>query len=113
MATQHIDILPSIMDYLGYRYPFYALGKSALSNSGNNFAVSYIDATYQLIEGEYALFMDTLRKNSMYKFSVDSTLTNNLAGIDTVRERKIESKLKAIIQQFNHSIIHNEMKLIP
>ncbi len=113
MTTQQIDILPTIMDYLGYRYPFYALGKSVFNNSENNFAVSYIDDTYQLIEGEYALFMDTLRKNSMYKFSVDSTLTNNLAGIDTFRERKMESKLKAIVQQFNYSIIHNEMKLFP
>jgi phosphoglycerol transferase MdoB-like AlkP superfamily enzyme len=113
MTTQQIDILPSIMDYLGYRYPFYALGKSALNNSGNNFAVSYIDDTYQLIEGEYALFMDTLRKNSIYKFTVDSALTNNLAGTDTAREKKMEIKLKAIIQQFNHSVIHNEMKLFP
>jgi hypothetical protein len=56
--------------------------------------------------------MDTSRRNSVYHFVTDSSLVNNISGKDTIREKQMEAKLKAVIQQYNHAIIHNEMKPI-
>ena len=109
-ATQHIDILPSVMDYLGFDHTYFAFGKSVFRNPGDGLAVSFIDETYQLIQDGYAFIMRNNEKNSLFNFTTDSTLKNDLDGTDTIRERKMEMKLKSFIQNFNHAIVHNEMK---
>ena len=109
-ATQHIDILPSVMDYLGFDHTYFAFGKSVFRNPGDGLAVSFIDETYQLIQDGYSFIMRNNEKNSLFHFATDSTLKNDLEGTDTIRERKMEMKLKSFIQNFNHAIVHNEMK---
>jgi phosphoglycerol transferase MdoB-like AlkP superfamily enzyme len=109
-ATQQIDILPSIMDYLGYDQTYFALGKSVFDNSTKSYAVNFVDGSYQLIQDDYSFVMDSISKNSLFKFDVDSSLKNDLAGKDSVLENKMEIKLKSVIQNFNHALLHNELK---
>ena len=109
-TTQQIDILPGLMDYLGYDKPFFALGESMFDSSTKGYAIQFIDDTYQLISEGYVFTLDTLRQNSLYKFVNDSALSVSISGNDSLQERKMEEKLKSVVQQFNKAIIHNEMK---
>ena len=109
-TIQHIDILPSVMDYLGYDLPYFAFGKSVFRNSGDGLAVSFIDETYQLIQDGYSFNLRNNENNSLFNFATDSTFLNDLVGIETIREKKMELKLKSFIQNYNSALIHNEMK---
>lgn len=109
-TAQHIDILPSIMDYLGYDQKFYALGNSLFDEKADHYSISYVDATYQLVIADYLFILDTMNSNSLYNFTNDSTLSNNLAGSDSMLAKKMEIKLKSVVQNFNSSVLHNEMK---
>jgi phosphoglycerol transferase MdoB-like AlkP superfamily enzyme len=112
-TTQQIDILPSVMDYLGYDKPFFALGESVFDKEHNGYSIQFIDGTYQLIEDNYVLMMDTIRRNSLFDFVADSLLLTNLAARDSIRENEMESKLKSVVQQYNRALVHNEMKINP
>lgn len=109
-ATQQIDILPSIMDYINYDRPYFAFGNSAFDDKGNGMAINFIDETYQLIQDDYTLIMGSNEKNALYNFVTDSLMKHDLNEIDKVREKNMELKLKSFLQNFNHAIIHNEMK---
>ena len=110
VATQHIDILPSVLDYLDYDQKFFAFGKSVFSDPYESMAVSYSNETYQLIQDNNVFILRNNEKNSFFNFAKDSLLRNDLFSSDTVKERMMEKKLKSFIQNYNHALIHNEMK---
>ena len=93
-----------------YGPAYFAFGKSVFDKTSDGLAISFIDETYQLIEDGYSFIMKSNEKKSLFNFVTDSTLKNDLSGIDTVRERTMETKLKSFTQNFNHALIHNEMK---
>jgi hypothetical protein len=109
-TTQHIDIVPSIMDYLNYEEPFFAFGNSVFDPSNDSYAVTYLDAKYQLMKNQFSFTLDSVAGNLLYNFTVDSLLKNNLAASDTFTDKMMEKKLKSVIQNFRHVMIHNEMK---
>lgn len=109
-TTQQIDILPGLMDYLGYDKPFFAFGESMFETNSKGYAIQFIDDTYQLISDGYIFTLDTLRQNTLYNFVLDSTLSSNISDVESLQENKMELKLKSVVQQFNKAIIHNEMK---
>jgi len=51
--TQHIDIMPSVLDYLNYQNEFIAFGNSIFDLPANHFAINYLNGVYQLIEKEH------------------------------------------------------------
>lgn len=110
LTTQQIDILPSVLDYLGYDQKYFAFGKSVFTDSSESLAVSYSNESYQLIQDSNVFILRNNEKNSFFNFATDSLLKNELLGTDTVKERMMEKKLKSFIQNFNHALIHNEMK---
>ncbi len=109
-VSQQIDILPSVMDYLNFDQAYFSFGKSVFDSTQGGFAVNYLNDTYQYIEGDYSLILDTVQGNSLYKFTSDSLLTRNLVSIDTLRTARMERKIKAIIQTYNDALINNKMK---
>ncbi len=108
-TTQHIDILPSIMDYLGYQKSYFAFGESVFDKSKNGFAVNYMDQSYELIQDSFAYNLN-LSDNSLYNFTNDSTLQNNLIHKNPDTVSKMDKLLKAIVQNYNHSLINNKMR---
>jgi phosphoglycerol transferase MdoB-like AlkP superfamily enzyme len=109
-TTQHIDILPGIMDYLGYDKSYFAFGNSMLDEKKYGNAINYIDDTYQLISDHYSYILDNTDKHFIYDLSADSTLKKDISGADTLLENRMDKKLKSFIQNFNHAMIFNEMK---
>lgn len=112
-TAQQIDILPSVLNYLHYDKPFFAFGSSVFDTTADGHAVNFINDNYQLIQEGYTLLFDTLDKNKLFNFSADSTLQSNLFSSDTVHANQMERKMKAIIQQFNHAMVMNQMKTSP
>ncbi len=108
-TSQQIDILPSVLDYLHFDLPYFSFGKSVFDSTSSGFAVNFINDTYQYIEGDYSLILDTLQGNSLYHYSQDRILKKNIIESDSSHAKELEKKLKAFIQVYNSSLINNKM----
>ncbi|MEX2379315.1 MAG: sulfatase-like hydrolase/transferase [Vicingaceae bacterium] len=109
-VSQQNDIFPSIMDYLGDKEEILTFGQSVF-NSEEGFSVSYINQVYQLIEGDFCLQFDGEESIAFYHWKEDPGLHENLIkGTKFTQEKKrMEQKLKAIIQQYNKRMIQNQL----
>jgi phosphoglycerol transferase MdoB-like AlkP superfamily enzyme len=108
-TTQQIDIVPSVLDYLNYPETFFALGTSVFENKGNGFAVNFLNGTYQLIQDNYSFVLDTLTGSKLYSLDKDPLQRTNIYLTENSRGQKMDSTIKAILQQHNRAMIENKM----
>lgn len=95
--VQQVDILPSILGYLGYDQPYVAFGRDVFSSKDRPFAFNYLNNTYQFFQGNYLLQFDGQNSIALFDFKADPFLKNNeiQALPDTVSE--MQARLRALI----------------
>ncbi len=100
VIAQQIDIMPTVLGYLGYDKPFISFGCDLLNTPAEDtYAVNYINGIYQFFKGDYLLQFDGQKTVGMYAFKTDKLLENNIQGTVSI-QRSMEDELKAIIQQY-------------
>ncbi len=99
-TCQHIDILPTVMELLGYKKEFFSFGKSILH--GQDLALSFLKNEYLMITKDGYL----VNKDEVYTTYKDKTLKESIPNSPALVNR-----LKAIKQGFNNSIITNQMSV--
>jgi phosphoglycerol transferase MdoB-like AlkP superfamily enzyme len=107
-VTQQIDIMPTILHYLGYNSKFYAFGNSMRDSLEKGFAINYCLNTYQLFSDSllYHYFNDeSLRLLKPYS---DTMLIQNWNKDYEIITKQMERKTKAIIQTYNNALIKNK-----
>ncbi len=98
--SQQIDIMPTVLSYVGYNEPYVSFGTDLLTTPAEEtFAVNYINGVYQYMQGNYLLQFDGEKATALYNYIDDKLLKNNLAG-KIPEQAAMEQKLKAIIQQY-------------
>jgi phosphoglycerol transferase MdoB-like AlkP superfamily enzyme len=109
LPVQQIDIMPSILGYLNYDERFFAYGQDVFNTDvRNKFVVNYNNRLYQFMQNDYFMQYDGYETKSVYNYKSDIFLQNNLAG--TIPEQhEMETKLKAIIQQYITGMIENKL----
>ena len=111
LIAQQIDIMPTVLEFVGYDKVFVAFGKSLISATSNeSYAVNYTNGVYQYYEGEYLLQFDGEKDKStaMYNIRNDRLMKENILGTTDVQD-KMEQKLKAIIQQYMSRMVHDRL----
>jgi phosphoglycerol transferase MdoB-like AlkP superfamily enzyme len=113
---QQIDIMPSVLDYLGYPYSYFAFGESLFEPLSSERSISYVDGIYQLIENGYVMQFDGAKVTSFYQIESENNDNSNKSSIRPVADGQqiyalMEKKLKAILQTYNHSLISNSNAL--
>ncbi len=108
MVMQQSDILPSVMDYLGYDKSFITFGSSVFDAKSERFAVSYISGIYQLIHNGFVLQFDGEQSIALFDLQKDPLLKNNLVRLNVEQVSRMELFIKAIIQQYNNRILSNK-----
>ena len=109
-VAQQIDIMPSVLGWLGYDRPYIAFGCDLFSTPDEDtWAVQYVGGdVYQYVKGDYVLQIDGDHVKAVYNYKDDWFLTHNL--IDTLPEQaQMERELKAIIQQYMHRMNNNQL----
>lgn len=106
---QQIDILPSVLDYLGISTKIISYGKSYTSSK--DFVVYYLDNIYHLIDGDYYLAFNGTETLALYNFKEDPLLKKNLLSLEIEKAKSLETFLKAYIQSFNERMIDNNLTL--
>jgi len=98
--AQQIDIMPTILNYLGYDKPYVAFGKDLFNTPAKEtWAVNYLNGVYQYAEDGYVLQFDGKKSTGLYSLT-DYLMKRNLIGKMPEREMKMERKLKGIIQSY-------------
>ncbi|MBN4081681.1 LTA synthase family protein [bacterium AH-315-C07] len=107
--VSQLDIMPTVVDYIGLENKFKCFGKSILQEKdGNEVSFNYLAGIYQIMDNEYLLQFDGDRTTGFFNHSKDSLLRNNLVDSLSI-QNKYEQKLKAIMQQFNNNLIDNSL----
>ncbi len=107
--VQQTDIMPSVLHYLGIEDPFLSYGTSVYSTNHNPFAINYINGIYYYIEKKYIMSFDGESVLSLYNYSLDKKLNENIANIKTDTLKVIENNLKATIQDYQERLEKNKL----
>lgn len=110
--AQQIDIMPSVLDYLGYGSPFFALGNSVFA-PGQHYAVNELQGKNQLLRNGYLLQASGVSPSAFYAFPADSSCKNNVLQSQQDRVAQQAQYLRAFQQVCTQALINNKMWIRP
>ena len=105
---QQIDIMPSIMDYLGYSKPFFSFGNSVWGANSSKYAIHYHSGNYFLTNDSLYFVFNNLQLQQVYRYKTDSLLTKNIYLPLKNNYTETQTFLKAFVQHYNKAIINNK-----
>lgn len=109
-VAQQIDIMPTILNYLGYDKPYVAFGKDLFNTSvADTWAFNYFNIP-QLIKGNYLLQFDGTSVVGMYNYKHDKLLKNNLKG-KVKEELDMKKQIEGIMQSYSERMQANNMTI--
>lgn len=109
--VQQVDIMPSVLDYLQVPKPYVAFGESVFQVDTNAKAVQNTGNYYQLIAKDRVLQLTEDQVLGMYKWEKDSIFATNEYLAEKERALQLEKELKAIVQSYTNSVIHNQLTI--
>ena len=108
--AQQIDIMPTILNYIGYPNTYMAFGVDLLRTPAQEtWAVNYLNGIYQYVKYGYVMQFDGKTTKAMYKLT-DLFMKHNLIG-KVPEQNKMETELKAMIYQYMYRMVND--KLLP
>lgn len=108
--AQQIDIMPTILNHLGYEKPYVAFGQDLFNTAEEDtWAVNYMNGIYQFVKGSYLLQYDGTAVKAVYDYRNDPMLRTNLSGQIGETEQGMERQLKAIIQSYMQRMKENNL----
>jgi hypothetical protein len=111
--AQQIDIMPTVLSYLGYDRPYIAFGNYLLTTPDDQtWAVSFNEGLYQFVKGDYMIQLTqegTLK--SVYRFKEDPLLKDNLVGQPIPEVEAMQAFLKAMIQSYMQRMVSDDLTL--
>lgn len=107
-VSQHSDVFPTIVDYMGFPDSILVFGKSIIQRK-KSLVVNYLNGVYWLCDGQYCLLFDGEKSIGLYKFPEDVLEKENLLLLSPEKVNELEMVIKSIIQQYNNRIKHNRM----
>lgn len=108
-VAQQIDIMPTLLNYLGYDKPYFAFGKDLFNPQTDNFAIDYTGNSFQMVFDNWVIQFDGTRTKAVYDRNADPYLKNNLVNKYPDKQRLLERKIKAMIQQHNIRMVDNRL----
>ncbi len=114
MPISQPDVMPSVLNYLGYDETYFAFGKDVLTSEAvteNKYAVNYNSSVYQVFSTHLLLQFDGAKSIALFDFVEDPQLQHNrIAELDSIPEAQdMERYLKAYQQQYINRIIHDQL----
>ncbi|MCX7985683.1 MAG: sulfatase-like hydrolase/transferase, partial [Bacteroidales bacterium] len=108
MVAQQIDILPTVLHYLGYNKPYFSFGQNLLGTPyEKKFAVNYLNGVYRLYHKEYMIEFNGSQVLHLYNFRRDPLLQRDIFGENPDIDREMENLVKAFVQQYKNRMIDN------
>ncbi|NQV03166.1 MAG: sulfatase-like hydrolase/transferase [Bacteroidia bacterium] len=109
--AQQTDILPTLLNYMGYDRDYIAFGTDMMDRSAPHFSIHYIAGIYTLIKEGYVLEFNGSESLSLYEINAAETRKQNLTSSHPEVKKEMEQFIKAYIQQYNNRMIENRLSL--
>lgn len=110
-VMQQIDIMPTLLNLLGYPRPYLAFGIDILATPPHDsWAVSYTNGIYQYVVGDTLLHFDGQRVVGLYNLSTDPLLNHNLLRSNSPQPDC--RQLQALIQSYMQRMIDNNLVIL-
>lgn len=104
-TVQQIDIMPTILDLIGYEKPYYSFGKSMHGESKQP-VVFYASPNFYCVQDSIFYIMNNYNFVEAYNYQKDSLLTKNILNKEKTSE--LEKFCKAYIQTYVNDVINNK-----
>ncbi len=104
-TVQHLDVLPTVLDYLNYDKPYYSFGHSMFSNQLQP-VIYYTGSNYYCVKDSFIYVLNNYDFVEKYNFKKDSQLTVNLSKPE--QDRDLLNFCRAYIQTYNADVIGNK-----
>ncbi len=108
-VAQQIDIMPTVLTYLNYNNPYVAFGEDMLHPKKDKFAINYYGNAFQLIMDNWVIQYDLKQVVGLYNLNTDARMKKNLANTNLEIQVRMETKIKAVIQQYNNRMVDNKL----
>ena len=109
--TQHVDILPSILDYLGIQPERHLLFGKSVFRPGEGRAFLHANGHFWLVRGQYALeFVPDGTAGGLFDLAQDPQLKSPIQGESEARH-KMEQEARALVQYYNNGLLDNNLYL--
>jgi len=105
--TQHVDIFPSILDFLGIAPERHLLFGKSVFRSGEGRAFLNVNGHYWLVRGEQALEFDGLG-SAVFDLQKDPQLKSPIKSYSE-RPRQLEQEAKALVQYYDNGMLENNL----
>lgn len=111
--AQQIDIMPTVLNYLGYKDDYVAFGLDLFNTAPKDtWAFNCNNGVYQFTRDGWFMQHDGTQVTALYDIEADPLLRNNIkASVDPSRLGAMELTLKAFIQQYCTAM--NSNRLLP
>ena len=106
-VAQQIDIMPTLLDYIGYNKPYVAFGKNLMAENTCHWAFNYNNIP-QLVMDDYVLQFDGHDVIALYNYKKDKLQKHNLLS-DTTRANSMTRYIKAVLQSINERMKNDEL----
>lgn len=107
--TQHTDIMPSVLDFLGLNNePYLLFGRSVFDPTQSGEALFSIHGIYWMVQEMYYLRFDENHQTSSLFSINDPSQTSPVTDKPLIKER-MEIRLKSYIQYYKNSLVQNSL----
>ncbi|MCB0792473.1 MAG: LTA synthase family protein [Flavobacteriales bacterium] len=108
-VTEQIDVLPTVLDLIGHRDPFFAFGHSALRATSPPYAISSSNGVYRMIGEEHLLRFDG---KEVVGFGPIANGDPDDGPAELIQADMV-LRMQAAVQQFNGHLLLRNMKVTP
>jgi phosphoglycerol transferase MdoB-like AlkP superfamily enzyme len=107
--AQQIDIMPSVIHYLGIEDSFLAFGHSVFCHDRQPFAINYLNNIYYYFQNNFMLSFDGENSLGLFNYITDKNLKSDLFTHQQDTAIYLETQLKAIIQDYQKRLNNNQL----
>ncbi len=104
---QQIDIMPTVLDLVNIKTDYYSFGNSYFSKEPRE-AVTYLEGSYYYFRNNKLLVYSNDQIAALFDFTIRTKNPKDLLPAKKAEAEKMARRLKAIIQRYNHDLIHNQ-----
>ncbi|MBK7382094.1 MAG: sulfatase-like hydrolase/transferase [Flavobacteriales bacterium] len=108
-VAQHLDIVPSVLDMVGYQGTIKSFGQSVFKRDRPNRAYIQLGGQYRFIEDDHLLLFAGERATGLYDYSSDTACARDLRSSDPERAASMSRTIQAAIQRHAEALLRNEM----
>jgi phosphoglycerol transferase MdoB-like AlkP superfamily enzyme len=107
-VVQQADIMPTVLDLLGYDQPFFSLGVNAFDQSAEHTAIAFKHDQHQLYRNGQLICFDGEKTTFAFDLEKDPLNQNNLVNSDFSYTEN-EKYIKAYLQNYSKALLENKM----